>query len=266
MSRSRHSSCRTSPTTIREGRIRSASLTSRRSGISPAPSRLGWRVCMATTSGSGTRSSKTSSAVITRSRAGIAAHRQLSSVVLPAWVPPETRMFSPAATAASRKRAAWAVIVPSATSSSRLCADSTNLRMLTAMCRRVMSGMTTCSREPSGSIASTNGVDMSIAATGRCAASARPGRPARRAPRIVVVSSLRPRAGDEHPARLVDPDLLDLGVVEVALQRPEPGHPVEHVADDRLRHPRSAAAPRSATARSSRRPRRAPAPAPAPGR
>ena len=71
-------------------------------------------------------------------------------------------MFSPAATAASRKRAACAVSVPSATSSSRLCACSTNLRMLTAMCRRVMSGMTTCSREPSGSIASTNGVDRSI--------------------------------------------------------------------------------------------------------
>ena len=64
---------------MREGRIRSASFTSRRSGISPAPSRLGWRVCIATTSGNGTRSSKTSSQVITRSRAGMAAHRQLSS-------------------------------------------------------------------------------------------------------------------------------------------------------------------------------------------
>ena len=41
MSRSRLSSWRTSPTMIREGRIRSASLTSRRSGISPVPSRLG---------------------------------------------------------------------------------------------------------------------------------------------------------------------------------------------------------------------------------
>ena len=54
--RSRHSSCRTSPTTMREGRIRSASFTSRRSGVSPAPSRLGKRVCIATMSGSGTRS------------------------------------------------------------------------------------------------------------------------------------------------------------------------------------------------------------------
>ena len=37
----------------------------------------------------------------------------------------------------------------------------TNLRMFTDQCRRVMSGITTCSREPSGSIASTNGVDRS---------------------------------------------------------------------------------------------------------
>ncbi len=40
-------------------------------------------------------------------------------VGFPAWVPPETKMLSPEATAASRKRAACAVSVPSATSSSR---------------------------------------------------------------------------------------------------------------------------------------------------
>lgn len=113
--------------------MRSASLTRRRSGISPAPSRLGCRVCIETTSGNGTWSSKTSSQVITRSRAGIAAQRQLSSVVLPACVPPETSTLSPAATAASRNRAAGAVSVRSATSSSRWCACRTNLRMLTAM-------------------------------------------------------------------------------------------------------------------------------------
>ena len=67
-SRSRHSSCRTSPTMRRDGRIRSASLTRRRSGISPVPSRFGCRVCIATTSGSRTCSSKTSSTVTTRSR------------------------------------------------------------------------------------------------------------------------------------------------------------------------------------------------------
>ena len=36
-----------------------------------------------------------------------------------------------------------------------------NFRMFTAQCRRVMSGMATCRREPSGRAASTNGIDRS---------------------------------------------------------------------------------------------------------
>ena len=55
---------------IREGRMRNASLTRRRSRICPVPSRFACRVCIATTSGSGGWSSKTSSHVTTRSRAG----------------------------------------------------------------------------------------------------------------------------------------------------------------------------------------------------
>ncbi len=106
MRRSRLSACRTSPTTMREGRIRSASFTRRRSGISPVPSSDGCRHCIEATSRWGMRSSKTSSQVTIRSRAGTADARQLSRVVLPAWVPPATRTFSPDATAASRKRAA----------------------------------------------------------------------------------------------------------------------------------------------------------------
>ena len=129
--------------------------------------------------------------------------RQLSSVVFPAWVPPATMRFSPLATAASRKRAAWVVIVPRAISSSRLVAERTNLRMFTDQCRRVMSGMTTCSREPSGSIASTNGVerstrrpdDLSIRSTRSCTWLP---------DRIVVVSSLRPRlATKTRPGSLI---------------------------------------------------------------
>ena len=38
-------------------------------------------------------------------------------------------------------------------------------------------------------------------------------------------------AGDEDPARVVDPDLLDGRVVEERLQRPEPGHPRDQLAD-----------------------------------
>jgi hypothetical protein len=44
------------------------------------------------------------------------------------------------ASAASRNRAACGVSVPRASSSSRECARSTNLRTLSAMCRRVISG------------------------------------------------------------------------------------------------------------------------------
>lgn len=51
-------------------------------------------------------SSKTSSHTITRSFAGIEPPRAFTMVVLPAWVDPDTRMLSPARTAASRNRAA----------------------------------------------------------------------------------------------------------------------------------------------------------------
>ena len=41
--------------------------------------------------------------------------------------------------------------------------------------------------------------------------------------------------GDEHPRRVVDPDLLHGGVVEEGLQRPEPGHPRDQLTDHRGR-------------------------------
>ncbi len=142
ISRSKASSARTSPTMRRSGRIRSASVTSRRSRTSPVPSRLDCRHCSATQSGSGTLTSKTSSHVTTRSRAGIAAVRQLSNVVLPDWVPPATSTLSPAWTVASRKRATCTVIVPKPTSSSSDEARTTNLRMFTAQPSSTGSGGT----------------------------------------------------------------------------------------------------------------------------
>ncbi len=99
---SRDSACRTSPTISRSGRMRSASLTSLRMSISPVPSRFCCLVCNPTTSRRLTFSSKISSMVITRSRLPIEEDRQLSIVVLPACVAPETSTFSPAATATSR--------------------------------------------------------------------------------------------------------------------------------------------------------------------
>src|SRR5450631_2488274 len=64
-------------------------------------------------------------------------------------------MFRPATTEAAKNRAALRVRVPRRTRSSRWSAFTTNLRMLTFQCSRVMSGITTCSREPSGNVAST---------------------------------------------------------------------------------------------------------------
>ncbi len=101
-------------------------------------------------------------------------------------------MLSPAATAVSRNWAACGVTVPSSTSSARDSAATTNLRTLTAMCRRVISGMTTCRRDPSGRAASTNGSDKSMR---------RPDVRSIRSTnsytwlgaRIVVVNSVRPR-------------------------------------------------------------------------
>ena len=160
--RSMHSSARTSPTITRLGRIRRLSLTRSRRVISPVPSSPDCLVCNATQSGCGNLSSKTSSAETTRSPPGIAAARQLSMVVLPAWVPPATRMLSPARTDASRNAAAGAGMLPSSTRPSSRAARSTNLRMLTAENPRLMPSRTTCSRWPSGSMASTNGRLMSI--------------------------------------------------------------------------------------------------------
>jgi len=160
-SRSRLSACRTSPTTMREGLIRNASLTRRRKGTSPVPSSEGCRHCMAATSLSGIFSSKTSSTVTTRSRGGMAAPRQLSRVVFPACVPPATRMLSPAATQASRNALAAGVRVPMRTRSSSRSARTTNFRTLTNQSSLVMSGITTWRRDPSGNVASTNGDERS---------------------------------------------------------------------------------------------------------
>ena len=113
-------------------------------------------------------------------------------VVLPDWVPPETSTLSPAATAASRKRAAAGGSVPSRTRSATDAAGATNFRTLTARCRPVTSGSTACSRDPSGRVASTNGSPRSsrrpLVRSIRSTSSATSA-----AVSTVVVSSLRPR-------------------------------------------------------------------------
>ena len=86
---------RTSPTTIRSGRIRRALRTSARIGIAPTPSSEGGRLSSRTTCGSGIRSSAASSIVTTRSPAGTKAASAASVVVLPLPVPPGDEQVAP---------------------------------------------------------------------------------------------------------------------------------------------------------------------------
>ena len=109
----------------------------------------------------------------------------------------------------------------------------TNLRMLTADQPRLMPSSTTWSRWPSGSIASTNGRLMSIR---------RPTALEHPLDQLLhlgagedQVGQLVPAAaGHEDPAGVVDPDLLDGGVVEERLERAEAGHPGHQLADHRV--------------------------------
>ena len=119
ISKSKLSASLTSPTTIRPGRIRSASFTNRRKDISPTPSRFGCRVCMATQSAFSIRISKVSSTVTTRWSLATSFSNAQSKVVLPACVAPETSRFFPAVTASERKAACIALIDSNSTRSER---------------------------------------------------------------------------------------------------------------------------------------------------
>src|SRR5689334_19207322 len=81
---------RTSPTTIRSGRIRSAFRTSARIVTSPRPSTFGGRASNRTTCSCRNASSAASSTVTIRSPSGIAPDSAFNVVVLPDPVPPLT--------------------------------------------------------------------------------------------------------------------------------------------------------------------------------
>ena len=86
---------RTSPTTSRSGRIRSAWRTSVRRVISPAPSMLGGRASSPMTCGWSGRSSLESSTSTSRSPGSTRESSAASRVVLPVPVPPVTRKAQP---------------------------------------------------------------------------------------------------------------------------------------------------------------------------
>ena len=81
---------------MRSGRIRRALTTSSRCRTAPLPSILAGRVSSRTTCRCRSFNSAASSIVTTRSLSLMKLERMLSSVVLPAPVPPDTMMFKPA--------------------------------------------------------------------------------------------------------------------------------------------------------------------------
>ncbi len=160
-SMSRASPPRTSPTRIRSGRIRRAFRTSCRTVTSPAPSTLGGRASRETTCGWGSRSSAASSMVMSRSPGGMNEESTPSNVVFPVPVPPETTMFALPLTLAARNSIIGSVRLPIRTRSSGLKGRSENLRMVTTGPQSERGGITTFTREPSASRASTYGDDSS---------------------------------------------------------------------------------------------------------
>ena len=226
---------RTSPTMTRSGVIRSAHRTSSARVISPSPSMLASRDCIATTSGwaavsQSRHSSRLSSMVISRSRGGIAEASARSRVVLPTAVPPETRMFLRALTTAARNAASWPSRVPLAVRPSRDALASRSRRMATH--GLPVTAITANSRPPPGSGTLTRGVARS---------NRRSSFPARVAiARIRSVSSVSlpamgaartrraPGVLDEHLVAAVGVDRLDVGVVEERLEAAQAEQRVEH--------------------------------------
>ena len=106
------SSPRTSPTTMRSGRIRRALTTSWRWRIAPLPSTLAGRVSRRATCSWCSCSSAASSIVTMRSCSEMKLESTFSSVVLPAPVPPLIRQFSRARTQCDRNSSIGAVSAP----------------------------------------------------------------------------------------------------------------------------------------------------------
>ena len=117
-SMSRAAASRTSPTTMRSGRMRREFFTRSRIVTSPRPSMFGGRDSSRITCSWWSWSSAASSIVTIRSSSGMKLESTLSVVVLPAPVPPETRMLALPRTHASRKSATSRVRVPNAIRSS----------------------------------------------------------------------------------------------------------------------------------------------------
>ena len=161
VSRSSASAPRTSPITIRSGRIRSAFRSRSRIETSPLPSMLAGRDSSRTTCGCASRNSAASSIVITRSLGSIAAESAFSSVVFPEPVPPETSRLRRSPTASVSRSRASGVSEPSSTSRSASGRTVPKRRIESTGPSIASGGMTTLMREPSARRASAIGLSSS---------------------------------------------------------------------------------------------------------
>ena len=235
---------RTSPTTMRSGRIRSALRTRSRMVISPRPSMFGGRDSSRSTWSWCSWSSAASSIVTMRSSAGRNCDSTLSVVVLPEPVPPLITMSSrPAHAGARAARPPAGSCVPNAIRSSTVYGSAANLRIV--------------STEPSSAIGGTHRVDP--AAVGQAGVDHRarlvdppadPGhdlvddpaqvRPRRRTSRRPVRCGRTARR--RCWSRPVDHDLGDVRVAQQRLDRPVAEDLVEDLRGDRGPGRRRAAA------------------------
>ena len=158
---SMHSSPRTSPSTIRSGRIRSALMTNSLCRTAPLPSTFGGRHSSRTTCECFICNSAESSMVTIRSRSSIKPDITFSKVVLPAPVPPETMMFSRACTAPFRTSSIGSVSALLRSRSSANSGFEPNLRIERMGPSTASGGIMTLTREPSFKRASTIGEDSS---------------------------------------------------------------------------------------------------------
>ena len=152
---------RTSPTMIRSGRIRSELLQQVALGDLAFALEVGRSGFQAHHVGLLQRSSAESSIVTIRSSSGTKLVRQLSIVVLPEPVPPQTRRLSRARTTAWRNSAISVVSVPLRSRSSMVSGWRPKRRMDKTGPSTASGGMIALTREPSGSRASTIGEDSS---------------------------------------------------------------------------------------------------------
>ena len=153
MTMSRASAPRTSPTTSRSGRRRSAARTNDRTVTSPTPSTDGGRASSRTTCGVARRSSAASSMVTTRSPGGTCPSSALRNVVFPEEVAPLTTRLARWRTSATRS-----ATTGSGAKAERGTPPAAKRRMARQGPSTATGGITAWTREPSANRASTIGL------------------------------------------------------------------------------------------------------------